>query len=71
MRETRDTALLHVSCGKPATRRYCMYHAGNPRDGATTCMGATFYKTYYKLPVSMFTCVKRQPVVINNINATQ
>ena len=22
------------------------------------------YKTYYKLPVSMFTCVKRQPVVI-------
>ena len=30
-----------------------------------------FYKTYYKLPVSMFTCVKRQPVVIYNINATQ
>ena len=25
----------------------------------------TFYKTYYKLPVSMFTCVKRQPVVMN------
>ena len=22
------------------------------------------YKTYYKVPVSMFTCVKRQPVVI-------
>ena len=31
----------------------------------------TFYKTYYKLPVSMFTCVKRQPVVIYNFNATQ
>ena len=29
-----------------------------------------FYKTYYKLPFSMFTCVKRQPVVIYNINAT-
>ena len=25
---------------------------------------STFYKTYYKLPVSMFTSVKRQPVVI-------
>ncbi len=31
----------------------------------------TFYKTYYKIPVSMFRCVKRQPVVIYNINATQ
>ena len=27
----------------------------------------TFYKTY-KLPVSMFTCVKRQPVVIYNVH---
>ena len=26
----------------------------------------TFYKTYYKLPVSMFTRVKRQPVVKHN-----
>ena len=24
MRETRETALLHVACGKPARRRYCM-----------------------------------------------
>ena len=32
----------------------------------------TFYKTYYKLPVSMFTySVKRQPALIYNINATQ
>ena len=31
----------------------------------------TKFKTYYKLPVSMFTCVKRQPVVIYNINETQ
>ena len=25
MRETRETALLHVACGKPARRRYCMH----------------------------------------------
>ena len=24
MRETRETALLHVACGNPARRRYCM-----------------------------------------------
>ena len=29
--------LLDVACGKPARRRYCMQHAGNPRDGATAC----------------------------------
>ena len=33
MRETRETALLHVTCGKPARRHYCMY----PRDGTTAC----------------------------------
>ena len=27
------------------------------------------YNTYYKLPVSMFTCDKRQHVVIYSINA--
>ena len=37
MQKTRETALPHVSCGKPARRRYYMYHAGNLRDGATTC----------------------------------
>ena len=25
MRETRETALLHIACGKPARRRYCMH----------------------------------------------
>ena len=25
MRETRETALLRVACGKPARRRYCMH----------------------------------------------
>ena len=30
----------------------------------------TFYKTYYKLTLSMFRCVKCQPVVIYDINAT-
>ena len=25
MRETRETALLHVACGKPARRRYCKH----------------------------------------------
>ena len=25
---------LDVACGKPARRRYCMWHAGTPRDGA-------------------------------------
>ena len=24
MRETRETAILHVACGDPARRRYCM-----------------------------------------------
>ena len=25
MRETRETALLNIACGKPARRRYCMH----------------------------------------------
>ena len=25
MRETRETALLHVACGKPPRRRYCVH----------------------------------------------
>ena len=40
------------------------------RDAPCVTSQQTFFKTYYKLPVSMFTCVKRQPVVIYNINAT-
>ena len=35
------------------------------RDVPCVTSQQTFYKTYYKLPVSMFTCVKRQPVLIN------
>ena len=41
------------------------------RDAPCVTGQQTFYKTYYELPVSMFTCVKRQLVVIYNINATQ
>ena len=36
------------------------------RDAPCVTSQQTFYKTYYNLPVSMFTCVKRQPVVIYN-----
>ena len=31
----------------------------------------TSQQTFYKLPVSMFTCDKRKPVLIYTINATQ
>ena len=41
------------------------------RDAPCVTSQQTFYKTYYTLPVPMFTCVKRQPVVIYNMNATQ
>ena len=41
------------------------------RDAPSVTSQQTFYKTYYKLPVSMSTFVKRQPVVIYDINATQ
>ena len=41
------------------------------RDAPYVMSQQTFYKTYYKLPVSMFTCVKRQPVVIYNIKGDQ
>ncbi len=40
------------------------------RDAPCVTSQQTFFKTYYKLPVSMFMCVKRQPVLIYNINAT-
>ena len=40
-------------------------------DAPRVTIQKTFRKTYCKLPVSMFTCVKRQPVIIYNINATQ
>ena len=40
------------------------------RDAPCVTSQHTFYKTYYKLPLSMFTfSLKRQPVVIYNINA--
>ena len=41
------------------------------RDAPCVTSQQTFYKTYYKLPVSMFTCVTRQPGLIYTINATQ
>ena len=41
------------------------------RDAPCVTSQQTFYKTYYTLPLSMYTGVKRQPVVIYNINATQ
>ena len=31
--------VLDVARGKPERRRYCMQHAGNPRDGGAACMG--------------------------------
>ena len=45
-----------------------MDFAERMRDAPCVTIQKTFYKTYYKLPVSMFTCVKRQPIVIYNIN---
>ena len=41
------------------------------RDAPCVTSQQTFYKMQYKLPLSMFTRVKRQPVLIYNINATQ
>ena len=41
------------------------------RDAPCVTSQQTFYKTHYKLPVLIVTCVKRQPVVIYNIDETQ
>ena len=54
-----------------ATFRQSVDVAEQFRDAPCVTSQQTFYETYYKLPLSMFTCVKRQPVVIYNINATQ
>ena len=47
MRETRVTALLHVACGKPARRHYCM-HGCKVQSAPTTtasCISSHAYST--------------------------
>ncbi len=45
MREIRETALLHVACGKPARRRYCM-HGYKVQSALTTTVSCISSHAY-------------------------
>ena len=45
MRESRETALLHVACGKPARRRYCI-HGCKVQSAPTTTVSCITSHVY-------------------------